>query len=65
MAKKKRKSKKTRKQKNIKTRPQKIEDSAAPVAVDVHADLRKTAILTTVCLGVLVALYLTQSRWIR
>jgi len=76
MSKKKRKNKKARKprsirqrrslrgkQKNIKTKPQKIKDSVAPVVVDVRSDLRKTAILTAVCLGILLVLFLTQSRW--
>jgi len=32
--------------------------------VDVRADLRKTAILTVACLGILLLLSLTQSRWL-
>lgn len=30
--------------------------------INIRPDLRKTAILTAVCLGILFALYLTQSR---
>jgi len=70
MAKKKRKNRRSRlakgeslrgKQKSIKARPQKSEE---PTVVDVRLDLRKTAFLTAICLGILLLLYLTQSRWI-
>ena len=61
MAKKKRKNRKARKQENKKIIVQKPEEPTT--VVDVRADLRKTAILTTVCLGILFLLYLTQSRW--
>jgi len=49
------------KPKSTKTRSPKPEEPA--VVVDVRRDLRKTALLTAVCLGILLALYLTQSRW--
>jgi len=62
MSKKKRKNKKIRKHTSIKTRPQRL-DEPTVVAVDVRSDLRKTAILTAVCLVILFALFLTQSRW--
>jgi len=41
------------------------QEEEKPVAVvDVRADLRKTAILTALCLGILALLLLTQSRWL-
>ncbi len=61
MSKKKRKKKKARKQKNQKTIVQKPEEPAT--IVDVRSDLRKTAALTVLCLGILALLLLTQSRW--
>ena len=61
MAKKKRKNRKEKRQRTIKTRPQKTEEPA-PATVDVRSDLRKTALLTVVCLVILFALFLTQSR---
>lgn len=39
------------------------ETGTAPAVTDVRADLRKTALLTVVCLGILLLLSLTQSRW--
>ncbi len=54
-----------RKQENKKTKEQVSKESQVKsVVVDIRSDLRKTAILTTVCLGILFTLYLTQSRWL-
>lgn len=39
------------------------EETEKVVTVDIRSDLRKTAILTAVCLGILFILFLTQSRW--
>ena len=62
MAKKKRKNRKARKQENKKTIVQKSEEPTT--VVDVRADLRKTAVLTAACLGILALLLLTQSRFL-
>jgi hypothetical protein len=63
MSKKRRKDKKTRKHSSINTRPQKTTEPVAGGIFDVRPDLKKTAILTAVCLLILSLLYLTQSRW--
>ena len=49
------------KQENIETAVQKSEEPTT--VADVRADLRKTAILTAACLGILLILSLTQPRW--
>ena len=51
-----------RRQGSKKVRVQKIEEQVA--VVDVRSDLRKTALLTTVCLAILLTLSLTQPRWL-
>lgn len=65
MAKKKRKNRKSRKHENKKTKRLEVKkDQPEAVVVDVRSDLRKTAILTAVCLGILLVLYLTRPRWL-
>jgi len=46
-----------------KRRPQKSQTETKQAIIDIRPDLRKTIVLTIVCLGILLALYLTQSRW--
>ena len=67
MSKKKRKNKRKRtlKHPEVTSGARGKQEEEKPLAVvDVRADLRKTAVLTAVCLGILLVLYLTQSRWL-
>ena len=46
-----------------KRRFQKFQAGTKRAIIDIHSDLRKTIVLTIVCLGILLALYLTQFHW--
>lgn len=64
MSKKKRKNRKARKHPVATGQAKKPRPKEPTAVVDVRADLRKTAILTAVCLIILFVLALTQSRWL-
>lgn len=53
----------SRKEKKPMAKPQAQNITEPPLVVDVRPDLKKTTILTAVCLGIFLVLFLTQSRW--